>query len=93
MLLVFKREILKGFAWFTGFRESGPGERGKSKSNLSKKGQVLLEGLFFMICLLSFLLAIQFFQSLAREKIQEERLAKQNSQKIKKSRASSFDWK
>ena len=49
------------------------------------KGQVLIEGLFFMIFLLAFFLSLQFFQSLARKQIQKERLAKKlNFQKANK---------
>ena len=51
---------------------------------LLEKGQILIEGLFFMICILSFFLAIHFFQILARKEIQKERLAKQKNYKIKK---------
>ena len=51
---------------------------------LSSQGQILMEGLFFVICILSFLSALHFFQSLARKEIQEERLIKQKSRKIKK---------
>ena len=51
---------------------------------LLEKGQILIEGLFFIICILSFFLAIQFFQSLARKEIQNERLSKQKIYKTKK---------
>lgn len=50
---------------------------------LSKKGQVLIEGLFVIICILFFLIAVQFFQALARREIQKERLTKQDSYRIK----------
>lgn len=57
----------------------------KKSGFLAEKGQILIEGLFFIICILSFLLAVQFFQSLARKEIQKERLTKQNIQKTKAS--------
>ena len=52
--------------------------------HLQEKGQILLEGLFFIIFILSFLLAVQFFQQIARKEIQKERLSKQKSYKIRK---------
>lgn len=51
---------------------------------LSNKGQFLMEGMIFGIFLLSFFISIQFFQSLARKEIQEERLAKQKKYRVKK---------
>ena len=65
-------------------------KKAKKKTNknlgfyLGEKGQILMEGLFFIIFVLSFLLAVQFFQSLARTEIQKERLTKQKSHKTKK---------
>ena len=42
------------------------------------KGQFVLEGLFFMICVLFFLISVQGFQFFAREQIQKQRLTKDN---------------
>lgn len=49
-----------------------------------KNGQIVIEGLFFIVCVLSFLLAVQFFQSLARKEIQKERLSRNKIHTIKK---------
>ena len=51
---------------------------------LLEKGQILIEGLFFIIFVLSFLLAVQFFQKKARREIQKERLSKQKFYKARK---------
>lgn len=53
----------------------------KLKKILQKKGQVFMEGLFFITLIFSFLLGVQFFQSLARKEIQKERLTKQKIDK------------
>ena len=49
-----------------------------------EKGQVLLEGLFFIISLISFLLAVHFFQTLAQKEIQKERMGIKKIHKAKK---------
>lgn len=51
---------------------------------LSERGQILTEGLFFIIFILAFLLSIQLFQSIAREEIQKERLTGNKPGGIKK---------
>lgn len=51
---------------------------------VSVRGQVLIEGLVFMIFILSFLLTVQFFQSVAREEIQKQRLSLKRSKPVKK---------
>lgn len=56
----------------------------KKRFPFSKKGQVLLEALFFIVCILSFLSMIQLFQALARKEIQKERLTKQKEYKQRK---------
>ena len=38
------------------------------------RGQILIEGLIFMIFILSFLLMVHLFQSLVRKEIQKQRL-------------------
>ena len=53
----------------------------------SKKGQIIIETLFLIISLLSFLLAVQFFQSSARKEIQKQRLSKERLDKTSSPKA------
>ena len=46
-----------------------------AKRAFTSKGQILLEALFFIVFVLSFLSAVRFFQSVARKNIQKERLS------------------
>lgn len=49
-----------------------------------QKGQTLLEALFSIIFIVTFLISIQTFQSLARKEIQKERLVKSKWKGLKK---------
>lgn len=51
---------------------------------LSKRGQIVIEGLFFLICILFFVLSIQSLQFLVRKEIQDVRLTQKKTYKIKK---------
>ena len=60
----------------------------KKKPYLLKGGQIIIETVFFIICILSFLSAIQFFQVLSRKEIQKQRLTRQSLYKTKNLKAS-----
>ena len=68
------RQISRRIGWWIGRWVCQKGHR----------GQILLEGLLFIIFVLSFLTAVQYFQFVARQQIQQKRLSKKNSLKIKK---------
>ena len=67
--------------WISQWVNRGASQRVCQKGH---RGQILLEGLLFIIFVLSFLTAVQYFQFVARKEIQQKRLSKKNSLTIKK---------
>ncbi len=58
----------------------------KTISLISKKGQIFLEGLFFICCLLGFLLTLNLFQQHANKEIKKHRLNKPYKKRFHKNR-------
>ena len=56
------------------------------KKLISKKGQVFMEGLFFICCLISFIITLNLFQKISKKEINKHRLNKTSKNKSYKGR-------